>query len=112
MRREAVCAGASAFRDLPAWTTRERTTRLPRALPRGCAAGVQRTVCHCYYYDGRRDLAASGRALVASSGPCRLEGAGGRDETERQAAPCTHPVPPLTYPRARLAVMYPYRAYR
>lgn len=106
MPREA-CAEASAFRDLPARMTRE-TNRL-RALPRDCVVGAgRRTVCHYYYYDNRHDLAAS----VAASKPCWMKGAGGRDGTERRAAPCTHPVPPLTCPRTHPAVTCPYPVYR
>lgn len=106
MPREA-CAEASAFRDLPARMTQE-TNRL-RALPRDYVVGARRrTACHYYYYDNRHDLAAS----VAASKPYWMEGAGGRDETERRAAPCTHPVPPLTCPRIHPAVTCPYPVYR
>lgn len=106
MRREA-CAEASAFQDLPARITRE-TNRL-RALPRACVVDARwRTVCHYYYYDNRHDLAAN----VEASKPYWMEGAGGRDETERRAAPCTHPVPPLTCPRTHPAVTCPYPVYR
>lgn len=106
MRREAY-AEASAFQDLSARMTRE-ANRL-RALPRDCVVGARRrTVCHYYYYDNRHDLAAS----VAAGKPCWMEGAGGRDGTERRAAPCTHPVPPLTCPRTHPAVRCPYPVYR
>lgn len=105
IRREA-CAEASAFRDLSARMTRE-TNRL-RALPRDRVVGAcRRTVCHYYYYDNRHDLAAS----VAASKPYWMEGAGGRDGIERRAAPCTHPVPPLTCPRTHPAVTCLYPVY-
>lgn len=105
MRREA-CAEAPAFRDLPARTTNYYL----RALPRDRAVGARRrTVCHCYYYDNRHcDPAES----VAAGKPYWMEGAGGRDGTERRAAPCTHPVAPLTCPRTHPAVTCPYLVYR
>lgn len=94
---------------LPAWMTWE-TRRLPRRNPhRICALRIcRRTVCCYCYCDDRHDVAWS----AAASGLYRVEGAGGRDETEGRAAPCTHPVPPLTCPRARLAVMYLCLVYR
>lgn len=107
IRREA-CAEASTFRDLPASMAWE-TSRIC-ALPRGCAMSVcRRTDCY-YCYDNRHDLAGPGNA--ATSGPYRMEGAGGRDETEGRAAPCTHPGAPLTCPRTRPVVTCPCPVYR
>lgn len=108
IRREA-CAEASTFRDLPAWMMLE-TSRLC-ALPRSCAVNVcRRTACYYYCYDDRHGLVGPGSA--ATSGPYQMEGAGGRDETEGRAAPCTHPGSPLTCPRTHPAVTYPCPVYR
>jgi hypothetical protein len=105
IRREA-CAEASTFRDLPAWMTWE-TSRFG-ALPLDCVVSVRRrTVCYYYYYYGNR-YGFAGLGSAATSGPYRMKGAGGRDEIEGQAAPCTHPGSPLTCPRTHLVMTCPY----